>query len=180
MFHSFCLLLFTAKSILFATCGAVVCSATYAALVLAVVLVRDGTKQELDEPELGREVDARLEHVVRLVLVVARAVDEVANLRVHVDLLEEGARLHVVADLGELDRERVCAVASARELLARVGEYSDDGVLVLATWCAVGHDDDEHGLLQSVLARGAEHERLEDLALQVCAERREARELDLV
>ena len=72
-------------------------------LVLGVVGRVDGAHEKLEQPELGGQVDARLAHHLGLLrLVVGGAVDEVADLRMVVERLEEGLRLLVVADLGEL------------------------------------------------------------------------------
>lgn len=83
-----------------------------------------------------------------------------------VDLLEEGPRLHVVANLRQLDAHGVRTVPRLLQEAARVRQDADERVAVFATGGTVRDGDDEERLLELVRARRVEQERLKDLLVE--------------
>ena len=126
-----------------------------------------GKGRRVEEERAEEERGARRTHV-----------DERADLRVRVDKLEEGPRVLVVADLGELERDGVGRVRRLGQDVLRLDDGLDDRVARLARRLAVRDDDDEERLLERVLLDLLVDERLEDLAAQRRAERRRAVKLD--
>lgn len=83
-----------------------------------------------------------------------------------VDLLKEGPRLHVVANLRQLDAHGVRTVPRLLQEAARVRQDADERVAVFATGGTVRDGDDEERLLELVRARRVEQERLKDLLVE--------------
>lgn len=98
--------------------------------ILGIVRVVNATKQHLDQPQLGRQVHrwVGLHHLVGLELVIAGAVDQSADLGMVVNLFQELASLDVIADLGNLQRQRIGAVSGARQLAVGVDDGLEEGV----------------------------------------------------
>lgn len=150
-------------------------------LVLGIVRRVDRTKEKLDEPHLGGEVDSTAtltSNLVLLNLVRTRAVDDGTKERVVVEFLEVLLSLEVVTDLSELVRSGVGTVTSALEL--GIGTL-DDGLDVagsLTGGTTVGQDDDKERLLKLTGASGAEQQGVENLVVQASTEGSETCRLD--
>lgn len=138
---------------------------------LLVVTTIDTTHQELDKPQVGRQVERRVgpSAVVLLDLKVGRGVDQSANLRVLVQLLQELACALVVADLSELNAERIGSVPRALQFLIRSLEDLDDRVAVFSAWRTIRDCDDQDGLLEASCTSGTQKKGLYDRCPDVSA-----------
>lgn len=145
---------------------------------LLVVTTIDTTHQELDKPQVGRQVERRVgpSAVVLLDLKVGRGVDQSANLRVLVQLLQELARALVVADLSELNAERIGSVPRALQFLVRGLEHLDDRVAVFSAWRTVRDCDDQDGLLEASCAGGTQKQGLDSGASRCVRQERTMRQ----
>jgi hypothetical protein len=100
-------------------------------------------------------------------------VDEVTDLRVLVQALEPGEGGRVVANLRELERQRIRTVPRAAERVARLHDRGADQVLLaLVVRLAVRDHDHVHGLLELTRLCRLDDQRPEHLVLQGRAEGR--------
>lgn len=111
-------------------------------LVLTIVRRINSTKQELDEPKLRRQSNTLSLHLLTLVLVIARAVNQATDHWVLIELAQELTCLLIVADLCYLEGNAAWTVA-LRNLVACILNRVEHGVLCLAGWLAVRDHDDE-------------------------------------
>lgn len=162
-----------------------------ALLVLSVVAGIDGTEDELEDPEVGSEVDGWVGtgHLGRLVLVVGCAVDHASDDGVVVELAKElsGCRMLVKSSVGSMsfvrDSLTLLVVADLSELegngaraevLCRVHGVTD-GILkstgVLSSGLTVGDANNEDRLAR--LAKLGQNNAVDDLLAQLGTEWRE-------
>lgn len=140
-------------------------------LVLRVVAWINCTEDELEDPEIGGEVDGRAStsHLGGLVLVVGCAIDHASDAWVVVELSKELSSLLVVSDLRKLERHR--AGAQVRSLTDSVANGILESSGGFASRLAVCNGDDQHRL--AGLAQLRQDNRIDDLLAQLRAERGE-------
>ena len=83
-----------------------------------------------------------------------------------IDLFKEGPCFQIVPNLRQLDAHGVRAVPRLLQEATRVDQDADERVAVFATGSTVRHGDDEERLLELVVARRAEQERLKHFLVE--------------
>lgn len=125
---------------------------TVSLLVLGIVRRVNGTEEQFDDPEVGREINRRVSvrHLVLLVLVVGSAIDHGTNVRIRVELPKELLRHLIVPDLRKLKCQSASTVlrVSRLERVEGVADGIEDCVLRLTSWLPVGDTNHQNRLTQ--------------------------------
>jgi len=129
--------------------------------------VVDCAEEQLDDPEVGGEVDwgVGAGHLFLLVLEIGCAVDHRANLRILIKLSKKFLRCLVVSNLCELECNTTTSVLweTLLESVECVSDSIENGILWLTSGLAIGDGNDQDWLPELPLTGLGEYYLINDL-----------------
>jgi hypothetical protein len=134
--------------------------------ILIIVRIVYRTEEQLDDPEIGSEVDWRVSpaHLILLNFKVGGAVDEIADSRLFVQFAKELAGLEIVSNLSKLEGDGPLAITCAAHLTGCILDRINQSTSGFTGWLTIGDSNDHNGFSQLAGSSGGNDEGVNDFS----------------